>query len=512
MNKKIEILDCTLRDGGYYTNWWFSDEFVESYLRTVSKLPIDIIELGYLSNKIDNYGLYYHLNKKILAKAKKIIRKNQKIYAMLNIKEFRSINELKLLVQKNLEYLDGIRFAVSPYELNKYKKLINFSKESFKGLDINVNIMYFSKWFNNKTIINNINKYINPKIKTLALVDSFGGLQPSQISNSKKFLNNLKFNLGAHFHNNCGLAVANTLAAIENDKCTVVDSTFTGMGRGAGNAATEILIAILKKVDSKISSFEINELIKKFKDLKNKLGWGESFAYAYAARNGFSQSKIMDLIQKRRLNTNTAIKILNTKETNKFQVNNVSLLKKQKKFLKNNPIFIGAGPSISDYGKTFFENINSNIPLFFTGSNSLNNFLKLKVKVKNIIFLILTGDEISKFRIKNINQFFKKNKINTIIIEEKFKPDIFKFKNTVECNTLAKNSLLLGGMVLKKIGIKNINLAFFDGFNNSNIKETDYVIMQETEDSIKKLLKYNFKINTLTNTYLKLPYRKIWEN
>ena len=114
--------------------------------------------------------------------------------------------------------------------------------------------------------------------------------------------------------------------------------------------------------------------------------------------------------------------------------------------------------------------------------------------------------------IKNINQFFKKNKINTIIIEEKFKPDIFKFKNTVECNTLAKNSLLLGGMVLKKIGIKNINLAFFDGFNNSNIKETDYIIMQETEDSIKKLLKYNFKINTLTNTYLKLPYRKIWEN
>ena len=83
MNKKIEILDCTLRDGGYYTNWWFSDEFVESYLRTVSKLPIDIIELGYLSNKIDNYGLYYHLNKKILAKAKKLLEKIKKFMRCL---------------------------------------------------------------------------------------------------------------------------------------------------------------------------------------------------------------------------------------------------------------------------------------------------------------------------------------------------------------------------------------------------------------------------------------------
>ena len=37
------------------------------------------------------------------------------------------------------------------------------------------------------------------------------------------------------FHNNCGLALANTLQALELG-CDVVDSTFKGMGRGAGNA------------------------------------------------------------------------------------------------------------------------------------------------------------------------------------------------------------------------------------------------------------------------------------
>ena len=79
MNSKkneIKILDCTLRDGGYYTNWWFSDKFVENYLNTISKLPVDIIEFGYLSDNNDDYGLFYHLNSKALINAKRILRKN----------------------------------------------------------------------------------------------------------------------------------------------------------------------------------------------------------------------------------------------------------------------------------------------------------------------------------------------------------------------------------------------------------------------------------------------------
>ena len=71
----MKILDCTLRDGGYYTNWSFSSELVEIYLKTVSKLPIECIELGYLSNTKDENGPFYHLNANILSFAKKILKK-----------------------------------------------------------------------------------------------------------------------------------------------------------------------------------------------------------------------------------------------------------------------------------------------------------------------------------------------------------------------------------------------------------------------------------------------------
>ena len=43
----MKILDCTLRDGGYYTNWDFDDALVTTYIKAMNQLPIEYIELGY---------------------------------------------------------------------------------------------------------------------------------------------------------------------------------------------------------------------------------------------------------------------------------------------------------------------------------------------------------------------------------------------------------------------------------------------------------------------------------
>ena len=44
--KSALILDCTLRDGGYYTDWDFDEHLVDTYLKAMNNLPIDIIEIG----------------------------------------------------------------------------------------------------------------------------------------------------------------------------------------------------------------------------------------------------------------------------------------------------------------------------------------------------------------------------------------------------------------------------------------------------------------------------------
>ena len=46
----LKILDCTLRDGGYYTNWDFSADVVDAYIDAMNQLPIDYLEVGYRNN------------------------------------------------------------------------------------------------------------------------------------------------------------------------------------------------------------------------------------------------------------------------------------------------------------------------------------------------------------------------------------------------------------------------------------------------------------------------------
>ena len=53
--KNIKILDCTLRDGGYYNNWDFSKDVVSDYLKTMSKVGIEYIELGFRSFQTKNF-------------------------------------------------------------------------------------------------------------------------------------------------------------------------------------------------------------------------------------------------------------------------------------------------------------------------------------------------------------------------------------------------------------------------------------------------------------------------
>ena len=46
-SNQFKILDCTLRDGGYYTNWDFSTNVIDSYIEAMNQLPIDYLEIGY---------------------------------------------------------------------------------------------------------------------------------------------------------------------------------------------------------------------------------------------------------------------------------------------------------------------------------------------------------------------------------------------------------------------------------------------------------------------------------
>ena len=48
-----KILDCTLRDGGYYNKWFFNHNLVKSYLNLMDDLHVDYVEIGFRKKDIE---------------------------------------------------------------------------------------------------------------------------------------------------------------------------------------------------------------------------------------------------------------------------------------------------------------------------------------------------------------------------------------------------------------------------------------------------------------------------
>lgn len=83
----------------------------------------------------------------------------------------------------------------------------------------------------------------------IIIMDSAGASIPTMVSETIKHLaQNLSVPVGFHAHNNLGMAVANSLTALENG-ATIVDGTLRGFGAGAGNCQIEAVVTVLKKMN-----------------------------------------------------------------------------------------------------------------------------------------------------------------------------------------------------------------------------------------------------------------------
>ena len=63
--KKIKVLDCTCRDGGYYNLWNFKIDEINQYLSSCSKAGIDIVEIGFVFPPGKEYGIFAYSQKKL---------------------------------------------------------------------------------------------------------------------------------------------------------------------------------------------------------------------------------------------------------------------------------------------------------------------------------------------------------------------------------------------------------------------------------------------------------------
>ncbi len=310
----MKILDCTLRDGGYYTNWDFPQDLVCRYFDAVSSIPeIAYTEIGYRSLPMEEYlGEYFYCPDHVLRLARQKCP-NKKIAIMLNEKSVRA-EDLVTLLGPCSGYVDMIRLAVDPVNIERANSLSAEIKSM--GYEVGLNIMYMSKWIDDPTFIG---KLSSVNADYISMIDSYGGVYPQEIIDAiGKIKNSTAIPLGFHGHNNLEMALANTIAAFEHG-CEIIDSTITGMGRGAGNLKTELLLSCL---DSKgIIDFNYNNItsiVSEFEGMRKHYDWGTSLPYMISGAYSLPQKEVMSWIAKRRYTTRSIINALQNKKDSRL--------------------------------------------------------------------------------------------------------------------------------------------------------------------------------------------------
>ncbi|GEM_PF-1702552 len=224
----VKLLDCTTRDGGYSTNWNYSDKYIFDLMETLNREGVDFYEIGY-RNYYDNKdkGAFYHCDSKFL---KRFYEKkgNLKLGIMVDAKRY---DESDFRVAE-IDCLDFVRIAVRPDRI-KDSLLI---AENLYGKNYKIMLQLMDIKNLSEEQYNILNEWEHKNIlETLYLADTYGVLKPQELSDYFKRFRSYNFeNISFHAHNAMGQALDNSLEAIKLEAYSI-DVSQTDGGINGGN-------------------------------------------------------------------------------------------------------------------------------------------------------------------------------------------------------------------------------------------------------------------------------------
>lgn len=332
-NSDLKILDCTLRDGGYYNDWDFSKSLVDQYLITMDNSNIDVIEIGFrFLPKKSFLGPYAYTTDQFLRSLD--LPQDLMIGVMINAKEI-------------LDYQHGIKEAISTL----------FNKEEDSPVSLVRVAAHFSEYENCHEIVAELNglgykvgfnlmqaggrsakelcsaagdisKW--SELDVLYFADSLGNMRSDDV---QKTINSFKEGgwskaIGIHTHDNMGEALNNSIEAIANG-ASWVDSTVLGMGRGPGNVRTEYLLIELQKrnLGTYVPDNLFPLVLDEFTELQKHYGWGPNLLYYLSAEYGIHPTYVQEMSGRVNMDAQQqveALNYLNSTDSSGFSRENLS--------------------------------------------------------------------------------------------------------------------------------------------------------------------------------------------
>ena len=265
MSAKVKLLDAPLRDGGqglddlynnHFSDKYYTEENKHKIIDLLGQSDVEIIELGAMGPSEDDkskFAIYQNVEE--LSRYLPKQRDPRKMYIGLYIGPDTDID---IIPDWNPSLVKGIRVILRYSELKK--SLDYCAALAKKGYTMFVQPMLTMRYTDKELdlvlgMTNDMGAY------ACYFVDSYGYMESKDIQRLFKYFDahlNGDVRIGFHAHNNMNLAYSNVISFLntETDRELLIDACATGMGQGAGNLQTELIIPYLNKHFGKSYNYE----------------------------------------------------------------------------------------------------------------------------------------------------------------------------------------------------------------------------------------------------------------
>ena len=484
MEKNVKILDCTLRDGGYINDWEFGHGVIIGMYKRLDEAGADYIEVGFLDDRRE-----FDINRTIMPNTEAI----NKIYGSIQKKnaipvvmiDFGTCS-LDSIGPADSTFIDGIRVIFKKEKIDQALPFCKAIKE--KGYKLFIQAISITA-YSDIEMLQYVQKINEIKPYAFSIVDTYGLLDDKSLTRYFRLIdNNLdpKIKMGYHDHNNFQLAYSNTckFLAFDTDRELVGDSSIYGMGKSAGNCASELLAMHLNDYYHK--AYNLNEILEcvdtYMMPIYQKAFWGYKYDYYIAAMQKVHPNYVQDLLRKKTLSITSINEILATIPESKKLLYDKQLsvdlyLNYQKHSindsavyssdlateLKSKPILLlGPGKSLVRNSDSIENYIKENAPLVFSVNFVAENFPLDYVFMSNAKRYNKLADMLTNQEIVSKTKFILTSNITPV----EFKPEyVLNYESLLASDmTPSDNSLFLILNFFKKCGVRNVKLAGFDGY------------------------------------------------
>ena len=470
----IEVLDCTLRDGGYVNDWNFGYDLISHIANKLSNSNIEIIECGYLSETKEST-----IDKSIFSSIEEAERALEgcsgHFAIMLNCGEC----DPGKISNYSGGLISTIRIAFHKHQFSEVQTYCEILAE--KGYSLFLQPM-ITMSYSDLELLSLIEWANDLKPGALYIVDSFGTMRKKDVLKMYNLLNsNLSddIKIGFHSHNNLQLSFSNAQELIgqEHNRTIIIDSSVYGMGRGAGNLCTELITQYLNEnVSNKYNMLPIIEIMDEYIiPIYTQHPWGYSAPYYIAAINDchpnyasyltdFQTLCVSDIneimsdipIEYKHKYKSDIIHNLYLEHQHHYVDDSVSVRELSSICKDRNVLLVASGKSVLTYENRIKEYIDKNNPVIISVNNIPSNIKFDKIFISNRKRLNEFGNKIDNYK----NQIIVTSNVRTVNASLVFNYSSYLNDDDIVCD----NAGLMLINIMKKAGVLSVTLAGYDGY------------------------------------------------